>query len=284
MSDKPVVFIIDIDGTLIGDIRPQIMLYEIHQAIKKVDKKVNIMNMNDFKYKLKDGGIVRPYFAKFVRNVREAIPNAEFFVYTASENNWAKFLVPQIEKATGIKFNRPIFTRSDCVYDKSSDLRKSLCNITPCLLRALRKRYGQIRKEDLTNRLLVIDNTRGVFDEHDRKFVVHCPTYDYKNPENIMTSITQSVFDRYQSIIISTLGQFLNMNHVANYMEFQHVFYTYYVSLLSKLHRFNQEQSRDKFFLQLLNIIIHKRIKQFTPSTIAYLERKIKQKSHSVDV
>jgi hypothetical protein len=60
LAEKPLIFVIDIDGTIIGDIRPQVMLYEINMAIKKKDKKQNIFNTKDFQNKLKSG-IIRPF-------------------------------------------------------------------------------------------------------------------------------------------------------------------------------------------------------------------------------
>lgn len=281
MAEKPLVFIIDIDGTMIGDIRPQITLYELNLAIKKHDKHVNVMNFKDFQYKLKHGGIVRPYFAKFVKKIKETIPTAEFFLYTASECKWARFLVPHIEKAIGIKFNRPIFTRANCIIDNKSDIKKALCNITPSVLRALKKKYGELKKHDLMNRMLAIDNTYDVFDETDQKYVIHCPSYDYKYPENIPMYVTQSVFDKYLTVITDSMERLINMKPVKNYMEFLHLFYSYYVNMLSRLYHHNQNQLKDKYFLYLLNIIIYKRITSFPPATVAYLERKLKDKHNT---
>lgn len=272
--EKPIVFIIDIDGTMIGDIRPQLMLYELHLALKHANKKINMLNIKDFEDKLKNGGIVRPYFTKFLKKMKDYLPNVEFFVYTASETVWAKFLINHIEKALGIKFNRPIFTREDCFYD-NQNIKKSLCTITPVVLKHLKKKYGHLKRGDLENRLLMIDNTSGVFDERDKKYVIHCESYDYTHPENIY--ITRILYDKYSDIINSVLGKYMNLSNVKNYMNFQHVFYTYYVNNLTKLYGHNQRQIKDHYFLTLLTIILDKNIKQFSPETISYLERKTKK-------
>ena len=44
---EPLIFIIDIDGTMIGDIKPQVMMYEMNIALKRVDKKINVFNVKE---------------------------------------------------------------------------------------------------------------------------------------------------------------------------------------------------------------------------------------------
>lgn len=276
---KPFVLVFDIDGTMIGDITPQIMLYEIHMALKQQDRKVNVMNIKDFQYKLKKGGIIRPYFFKFIKTIKEYYPNVEFFIYTASERKWATFLISQIEKISGIKFNKPIFARDKCMLINNS-YKKGISIISLCILKSLRKKYGVLKKEDLENNIMIIDNNPDVYDNNDKKHVLVCPSYDFKCPENLPVSISEIVYNVHNEIIMKILHKYLALSHshVVDYIEFQKAYYTYYIRFISSLKSDNSIQSQDKFLLYLMNIMIHKRFTKFNSKTIAYIDHKLKKR------
>jgi hypothetical protein len=278
MTEKPLPLIIvfDIDGTLIGDIRPQVMLYELSMSMKVPNRRPNIMNGKDFQQKLKNG-IIRPYFTKFVKKLKETIPNVEFFIYTASERSWANFLVPHIEKACGCRFHRPILCRDNCLMFQN-EYKKNVNAIYSCLSKTLKKQYGFLRFQDVENRILVIDNNMSVYDQNDQKRIIFCPTYDYLSPENIPTTIPRNIFLSHANTVYNVLGKYMPMPQSVDYHEFEKYFYAYYTKQLSSLYKHNIEQSKDKFFLYLLNIILYKRITSFSPSTIAYVSQKLAQK------
>lgn len=271
-TEKPLIIILDVDGTLIGDIRQQVIVYELHQAIKQVNKKFNLMNMKELQYKLRAGGIIRPYFQRFVRKIKETYTNVEFFIYTASEKNWANFLIPQIEKATGIKFNRPIFTREQCTFDVSGGFRKHMKIVLPMIVKSLKKKYHTLTLDALENRVMMIDNHKNVFDDHDQRLVLSCPTYDYKFAENIPAMLTPKSFDAYKNIVLQTLSSHVaSISSSTNFLVFQHIFYTFYVSLLSNLHQYNHKQLEDRFFAKLANLMHLKKFEAFSPKVINYL-------------
>jgi len=141
-TNVPYIFILDLDGTIIGDCSYQCDVYNIQEIIRKtlvVKKK----DMN----KLELGAIsrhktlcdkslnecynscsklVRPFFGIFISKMRKMFPNSHFFVYTASEKTWALKEINIIEKQNKIKFNRPIFTRDNCILDQFGNLKKSV--------------------------------------------------------------------------------------------------------------------------------------------------------------
>lgn len=271
---KPLVIVLDMDGTIIGDIRPQLQLVELHKSLKAHDKKVNILNIKDFQSRLRSG-IVRPYFSKFVKKLKEHNSNVEFFVYTASEKKWAHFLVPHIEKAAGVKFNRPIFTRDDC----TPDYKKTVSNIMGGILKSLKKRYGVLKRRDMEDRIVIVDNTNEVFDHNNQRFLIHCPTYDFKYPENIPTHITPNVFESHQSVITTCLNMpgtpSSQICRQHSYLDFQTMYYPHYVNVLNSVNASNKNHLKDKFFAHFLELMIHKQISSFTPKTISYLRSKL---------
>lgn len=272
-ASKPLVIVLDVDGTIIGDIRPQLQLVDLHNSLKKHDKKAGVFNVREFQARLRQG-IVRPYFTKFIKKMKESVPNVEFFIYTASEKKWAHFLIPHIEKAVGIKFNRPIFTRSNCVI-VNNECKKTTASIMPGVLKSLKSKYGILSKKDLEDRILIIDNTQEVFDQHNKQFLLHCPTYDFKYPENIPTYVSSSMFDTHHPIITNCLNMRINPQQQCSYLDFQHAFYSHYVSVLNAVSVHNRNHTRDRFFGNLLDILINKQISAFTPKTIAYLRFKL---------
>ena len=155
---KPLIIVLDMDGTIIGDIRPQLQLVELHKSLKSQDKRVNVLNVKDFQSRLRSG-IVRPHLSKFIKKLKEYNNNIEFFIYTASEKKWAHFLVPHIEKAVGVKFNRPIFTRDDC----TPDYKKTVSNIIGGILKSLKKKYGVLLYRQIIMRDSILENHSVLF-------------------------------------------------------------------------------------------------------------------------
>jgi hypothetical protein len=139
-------------------------------------------------------GIIRPYVEAFCKYaVSQGI---ELFIYTASEPQWAAFLVPCIEQALGVRFNRPILTRAHCTQiltpSGAPQFKKSLAAVLPILHARLRRSRGGRRganaqahanahaHAELRRNIIMVDNTPGIMlSREDGARVVTCPTYDY---------------------------------------------------------------------------------------------------------
>ena len=269
----PNIVVLDIDGTLIGDIEPQIVLYTLHNVLKSRDKKLNLLQPKEFRENLKNG-IIRPFFIKFIKTIKQVLPDTEFFIYTASEKKWANFLIPHIEQACGYKFNRPIMTRDQCViFDR--EYKKKVDIIYKCIIKTLRKKYNikAINSRELEDRIMIIDNNV-VYDKNDMKHVLLCPTYAYKKIENIMTYITESVFNAHSKVILEVLSRHISsIGSARDYIEFQVIFYKYYLDQLAQY-----KDPKDKYFLHLMNILERKNITSFSPKAISYITHKLQSK------
>lgn len=252
---SPLVVVLDVDGTIIGDITPQIVLYEISNAIKASGGQMSY-KFKDLPSKL-NNGIIRPYFAKFIKKTKETIPNIEFFIYTASEKQWATFIVKQIESAIGTKFNKPLFTRLNCI-QSNNDIKKAIKNIKPAIFKALKKKYGLQNINELNNRILVVDNRSDVYgNSYDSQYHVICPTYDYVYPENIPAFFTADEFKKHGSVVGGILERTYGMKPVTNYLLFQEQFYFQYAKMLAKIREQNRNYINDTFYSRLYKVFLH---------------------------
>jgi hypothetical protein len=273
----PLIFIIDLDGTIIGDITPQIMLYDVAKALKTVHVNGSCkFDTNAFRQKLKNG-IIRPHFESFVKTLINNVPNVEFFIYTASEKTWAEFVIKNIEQCIGVKFNRPIFSRSYCL-NENRQYKKSLQFIYPSLIKALKKKYGiLLSKKDLSSNTLIIDNNT-VY-QQDHKQVIICPTYNYRVPENIPCNISHKVYNLHHQVINSVLKKYININASNDYLAFEKEFYMYYIAFLGMIMKHNTRYVNDKFWMHLKDIIITQKIEDFTERNYKMIHYLLKQRN-----
>lgn len=270
-SASPLVIVLDLDGTIIGDITPQIISFDLAKALKAAGAK-HIHDTSDFKSKLKSG-LVRPFFDSFIKSLNASHIPYEFYIYTASEKTWAEHVVKHIESAYNIKFNRPIFARQYCIYDvKDREYKKSIALIRPTLLRALKKKYSvTFSKQDIANNLIVIDNNN-VYHPSDHRSLLVCSTYNFRVPENVVSYIKPDTYRVYYQSIHSVLKKYIpNLTLTSDYYTFQKEFYTYYVSYIETQLRNNNKYIQDKLWLYLKDIIVSNGIRSFDESSIKYI-------------
>lgn len=266
MINQPLVYIIDLDGTIIGDITPQLLIYDIYNEIKMVDAKMPI-NVKTIQQNLR-AGIIRPHFVEFYHQIRKFQPNAELFIYTASQPKWAEFIIKNIEQAAKIKFNRPILTRKDCVM-VNDDISKSLYKIKNKLKGVLRKKYPSTDINNLltVDNILIIDNNQVFPNSFDKKRLVQCPTYSFKIPENIPALFSLEVFKKHSRLFYNVFHRYnIMLPYTSNYYRFQKYFYQHYVKELDKL-----EQPHDKFWEMFREVIIRKNIQSFSENNVRFI-------------
>lgn len=262
----PFIVLLDLDGTLIGDISPQICLYNLHNTLKKRDKNVVCFNDKQFQETIKSG-VLRPHFQKFLKKMKKLIPETLFYIYTASEKQWANFIIKHIEKAMGMKFCRPIFTRNDCLIDKTGDVQKPISTVLSKICKDLKKKfpsqYGSLTENQLQNRWLMIDNTITVFDSKDVCRVINCPTYKYLMHENIPSHLNYTLFEAHKDLILQNIHfqepfDLLHKTKRNDWISFNIAFYKWYTKQLMESRKQNLMQKyNDTFFMDLINIINH---------------------------
>lgn len=219
MAGLPHVFILDWDGTIVGKVDYQSQRFNLAKTIRRYGFKVPNKPTNVPHAFTKDEQLVRPGFAAFVRSMREFYGGqCAFFIYTGSEKSWALQEIAWVERAHGIKFERPIFTRMDCILDASGNYRKSVKHIWPRILRALQSKHRIFTKAErdqiLNSQTMIIDNN-AVFMDFEQRLLI-CPDYGYMVFENLFDGFPKEVFRHpsVQQLVFSLVNDGMMCPHV----------------------------------------------------------------------
>lgn len=237
----PRVILIDLDGTLIGKVNCLVCEYDLAHALdKKKVKAVRDAVISRLRY-----GIIRPHFHAFCKYVQQTVDREgyELFVYTASEAKWASFLVPCIEAALNVKFNRPLFTRNNCI---GPECKKSVAKIMPTIFSRLRKRYpAMTHVRDLYPRVILVDNTPTVLGQDDAFRLVHSPTYAYNYVYDVLARLDVDTVHRRFAHIIPILAAYglypsdAASHPPSSYQEFAAIYYQRLGAAMGSLHADN---------------------------------------------
>ena len=247
---EPLVFLIDLDGTMIGNIQPQI---EEYYLIKNINKEISKTNNKQIRYntsilleELKKY-IIRPKLEKFLRNIKK-YENIELFVYTASSDDWAKYIIPQIEKVNKFKFNRPLLTRNNIIQNNQKINIKSINKVKPLVYKSLKKKY-KLNSINELKYITLIDNTKNVLIE--KKNLVHCPTYDYIHQIDYLRMISKDTLKKYYIIIEKNL----DLDHSNNLYEFYAKYYELLNKQFTRCSHINQYFLNDTYWIKFSNLL-----------------------------
>ena len=289
---EPYIFLLDLDGTIIGDCSYQCDIYNIQEIIRKniILKNTNIQLVNLAKYKSQcdknlehcynlQSKLLRPHFATFMSEMRKKFPNSYFFIYTASEKTWANKEILIIEKQNNIKFNRPIFTRDNCIKDSSGNIKKSVNKILPQLLKALKIPKTQMATATGTifgNNIIIIDNNPTFIDYTDHLLL--CPTYDYLKFHNLWENIPLEYakigeLKQFVSRLIASKKMYVK-NNPANSIILEKL-HKWLYRKYKKVNKYNNKYTNDTFWLNLTTLIKHHNITTFNKKNITLLHRSL---------
>jgi len=288
-TDKlPFIVILDWDNTIVGKVEYQSQKYSLEQHYKKFGLKVK-KNSKVPKAFNKDSKLVRPYFLNFITELTDYFQgNIYFFIYTASERKWANAEISWLEKSHGIKFQRPIFTRDDCIVDKSGSYRKSISNIFPRMLRSmgLTKISKEQKTELLHQRLLIIDNN-AVFNDMKEHLLI-CPDYNFMVFENLLEDIPLSYLQNpnIRQHILSLINMGLVCPFFGKNDDINQQMYKKYEWLAIKCKHISENNAysiKDIFFKYLTGLIVKNNLKIFTPNVIKQLQTLVWKKIEKKD-
>lgn len=258
MSLSPFIFIIDLDGTIIGDCSYQVLMNNMDDLIKKNGGKIINKGLLSSYYDMKSK-LIRPYFVYFINEMKKYNPKSQFYIYTASETEWANKEILYIEKGCGIKFNRPLFTRKDCIIDSNGFYKKSVKKIIP----QIQKNNKEI-KLSLQN-ILAIDNNK-VFIDCLSNFIL-CPSYE----QIVFCDLWKKIKDEnlQKGSIKHYVDELISLNRICQYVddlsedsekEYQH---KWFFKKYKKINKHNKKFAKDVFWKTITDSIIRHNIKQF---------------------
>lgn len=269
VQSTPIIFVLDLDGTIIGDCLYQVLLNNLDDVIKSNHMKLKKNDLLPHCYK-SSSKLLRPYFIYFITSMQKHFQNCQFYVYTASDKAWANKEITMIEKTNNIVFNRPIFTRNDCIVNSNGQYVKSVKKILPKI--AKNNQGIPIKPENI----LVIDNNQ-VFIDYISNLII-CPSYNYLCFCDIWQNIekyhllNKNVKDFITSLVIShkACKFYDDLETNSNTLEQKHKW------LYKKYKKINQENKlylKDCFWKKLTNIIISKNITSFDKNNMETIHK-----------
>lgn len=191
------IYILDLDGTIVGDVSDILEDYYFRQSYAQVSKNKRYLQTTKELCRKFTEGLIRPYFVDFCKYILST-PASYVYVYTASTNDWANYLIPQIEiyinqklghnhHAKTFAFQRPIFSREHC--DKVT-FKKALETIMPEI---------KARHKDGFHCVMVDNNV--TLQGKETKFLLQCPTYDFATPIDFMRGIEWNPFAKKAKLL-----------------------------------------------------------------------------------
>ena len=271
---EPYIFIIDLDGTIIGNCSYQCDIYNIMELIKTYDKK----NLN--KYKIlcekslnesynEKSLLIRPHFFHFIQAMKKLYPVSYFYVYTASEKKWANKEISIIEKNNNFKFDRPLLTRDNCIIDKDGSIKKSINKILPLI----KKNIKFTSTFDIKKHLLIIDNNPTFIDYKDNLLI--CPTYNYVKFNNLKDVVPDDISCANVKNYISKLTKEQRMCRNYNNPECLEKIYKWLYKKCKKINKYNLRYVNDNFWKDLVILIKSHNIRQYTSKNVDMMQKSI---------
>jgi hypothetical protein len=186
MNNTPIVFLIDLDGTLQGNISPQVNEFEFQRTLNShilFENKIKHNTQHLFEDLKK--GLLRPFVRDSLLLMKSKHPNIEFFIYTASSDAWGNFLIPKvITHAFGESskiINKPFLTRKHCFANGLKSIKK----VFPLIKKSLGDRYKLVSEENV----FLVDNNI-VLLKNEMSNLILCPTYEFTKHVDIFRNIS----------------------------------------------------------------------------------------------
>ena len=274
----PLVVILDWDGTIAGNVEYQAAKHSISLLLKNNGFKINNKNSKAFYPSQK---LIRKGFKDFIETLEQLYNNnIYFFIYTASDPIWAQKEISWVEKIYDIKFQRPLFTRKDCVRDNKGVYIKSLNRIFPRIIRSINKNM----KNNLTKyqtdfiydrNTLIIDNTMVYEDNLDKLLL--CPDYNYTIFEDIMEDVPSKSLQNHR--INLHVKNLINSDKVyfsentKNMNKLLHQKHSWITSKIESIMQSNKKYTKDNFFPQLTSLIVKNKFTNFNPKIVNKLQK-----------
>jgi len=274
---EPYVFILDLDGTIIGDCRYQCDIYNIQEIIKKNSTQKLLKNNTLCEKSLCDSYnneslLIRPFFNKFMLEIKKQYPNSFIYIYTASEKSWAHKEISIIEKQNNIKFNRPIFTRNNCIIDQYGVYKKSVVKILPLILKSMKmpKTY------DISKKLLIIDNNDTFVDYTENLLI--CSTYNYIKFNDLWDNIPEEYLENelLKTFVSSLISSKKIHNIRSKKSEVQDKVHKWLYKKYKKINKFNYRFRNDTFWKDLITHIKTNNIQEYNKHTLYIMKKSIK--------
>jgi hypothetical protein len=270
--------LLDLDGTIIGGITSACCEYELIKELYRDDPRQQTARLGALREATvarMRRGIVRPGFQDFLRRATRL--GVAFFVYTASADDWAGFVVPCVEAAMKFKFGRPLFCRSDCYGTYDTSFTKSIPRVLARVCLGLQRRSSRPRTRPpnsappnsahmvvaasckldpsrvLENAVLV-DNTPGALGTTGGRQLL-CETYPYNYLHDVLEGVdVDTLHDKLPRVIevLRSFQLFPSRDDADSFEAFAALYYSRLASAVARARPENEVSlAKDRFWSQL---------------------------------
>lgn len=227
-SSPNLILCIDMDGNMIGDIKCQVCEWELVRLLEPT--RIRLFREN-LKTQLQHSLLIRPGLKHFLTTFAYG-DQAELFVYTASDQKWASFLVPILEDVLGIRFHRPILSRSHCYMIQSTgSILKSLVKVANPILKTLRRKYPGITREEIVRRTVLVDNSY-VLVQSERHRMIKSWSYNYAYQTDVLRLLSDAVIAQNIKEVLRVLKRYrVHVPSLSSHSTFDDFRVLYYAKL-----------------------------------------------------
>ena len=244
---EPVIFLLDLDGTLQGDISPQIREYDLMQKINsKITNNKKIRYNTKLLFKDMQNGLIRPHMKEALHEIKAKHKNVEFFIYTASSDEWAKFILPKIISFGSLEniINKPFFTRSNCLPDG----RKSISKLKPSIIKSLG--YNNKYKNASFKHIYLVDNNF-VLNVPEMDKLLYCPSYNYKALNCPLRNMDDDNLNQFHNMISNYLFN-VNTTHRLHLLK---IYYDRAFKEYVDTETYNKNYESDKYWYKFNTVL-----------------------------
>ncbi len=264
----PLVLLIDMDGTMIGDATSSACMHELecNLGFKK--------GLETYPFKT---NLIRPHIESFLKFVTSEY-SCICFVYTAAEQQWASKVIACLEKETGVKLSRPILSRNDCIL-VNNVYHKSIQHVSQKLRAVLRKQKQRL----LDQNVILIDNSNVLLPDTDYRRII-CPTYAARVPMDVLKRLDLYQIRNNAPLVGKILFKYGFITK-SSYKSIDEMLSNYYLSIAKALYEEDKNinvKNSDTFWLDMESIFRTKRIGAFTKETLHNIRKALKDSGCSI--
>ena len=277
-NSLPVIFIFDLDKTLIGESHDLMFEYKdlltfINDACKhkRFSGSECKLSTNIWNKDVVSEHFFRPHVKEALHSIKNMFATAEFFVFSLGTKDYVNDIIAYLESYTGIRFNRPLFTREDSSIGDINYYMKEIKGYEEIIFKSLVRKYPKCKSAYfksliMRERTIIIDDT-DVWNNDIRW--IQCKPYTYKPICKIDNTILQLIYDN-QSIKSYMTNR--SVDFLPDFPETFDMFMMNYhlntANLYRKFLQENTEQIKDDFFMKFVKCIQHRsnKAKPFTPA------------------
>lgn len=195
----PFLFIFDLDHTMVGNADTSIFLRELCEAVHGISNKkcVGVSNLIT--------KIIRPYLVQLLQFLY-GCKDVEIMVYSHGTDDYVRWAVPIIEKHAGIKFRRPILSRSHTVPNQFNHIKSIDLAVSNLIPKYPELRNPKVFEKMVNKRTVLIDDRGPIVAVKDGNRVLQVKQYSRRFESNAIQMFPKEAREFARRMIVENYG------------------------------------------------------------------------------